>query len=336
MENNLDLVSNTEVIPSGKLTFEEHVDRIRQALENLKYSIFEVADAIHLAYEQLDGDVFQIELSEHLRMSQGTLSRWVSIGRSDFILNNRPDMPSTFTGLYQITRLEKMYLDGYGEDRAYQKLSKLISKRHITNTAEISHIQHLIKQLEDLQKSNRKQHKETTILNLSGSVIPSNDRHVSLDKLIQNNQTFRTFFVSPNPDVIKKYKDDSIFDTDINSDFPLSEIRTPTLTDSVMCFIKLPMKDIETGLKMLSGWGFTYRDMLVPSYFKNGLTLLRNENVLIRGERGYSSFKTISGQTEVVNQDDEEILIYLMSVSSSPYISVFLDTHNENWTVCLD
>jgi hypothetical protein len=330
------VIDEPEVIELGVYTLEEHVERIRDALESLRYSIFNVVILIKEAHEQLGDDVFQNEFSDHLGMNPSTLSRWLQIGKSDFLVEKQSSLPTSFTSLYNLTRLEKKYIETFGVSKTHQKMSQLIEKGDISISSEISDIQFLIKQIEDLQRSRQKQTREDNIVNLSGpteiDINPGFD-HPSLSSLIERNETFKSFVIIPTTEIISKWSDDSLFDTDINSSFPLSEIRSPSLTEPVMCLIQIPMKDIEVGLKMLSGFGFTYRDTFVPNQPKNGYSLLKNESVIIRGERGYNGGLE---ETDIISHNKEDLLLYVERVSPSPYILVFSDTDNDNWTVCLD
>lgn len=318
-----------EVLPSGHFSLEEHVLRIQQSFENLRGSIFEVVSSIRLADEQLGHEVFGTELSEHLGMSPSTLSRWLQIGRSDFLLEHQTKLPTSFSGLYELTRLEKKYVLMFGDTRGHNKLLKLITTGKVNQTSEQQDIQSLLHQIELNLLEQQKVYRETQITNLVEDTEKDvKDVGLNLSHMIEGNETFRSFLVLPDRGVLSKWSDESIFDTDVYDDFPIADLRTPSISEVVQCFIRVPVKDIEVGLKILSGFGFTYRDMFVPYQPVLGYSLLKSEEVLLHGERGQSSRLEHS---QIKKPDVDSLLQYVESVGSGPYLLVFGDTDRSGW-----
>ena len=95
--NRVDRISEDEVdavlsgFISNSLSLDEHVNRIKTAREKLHTGMFETAHCIADAVEQLDGE--QQELCDKLSMSKGTLSKWISIGSNQFLMNNQKHLP---------------------------------------------------------------------------------------------------------------------------------------------------------------------------------------------------------------------------------------------------
>lgn len=75
--------------PANHLTIDEHVDRIRGALDRARTAVFDLVGAIKDAHDQLGKDVFQSQLAERLGMNPSTLSRWLQIGNSQFLMSQQ-------------------------------------------------------------------------------------------------------------------------------------------------------------------------------------------------------------------------------------------------------
>ena len=130
-----------EIISRNELTVEEHVQRIKLCLNRTRQSIFDTVISIKECKEQLGNEVFQKDVSEMLGMSPSTLNRWLSIGNSEFILSHQSDLPHTFTSLYNITQLEKRYLEYYPKDgRSPANLDYFISSYEAYSFEEIREI----------------------------------------------------------------------------------------------------------------------------------------------------------------------------------------------------
>jgi len=271
----------------------ETIQDAKDALNGNKLSTLATAKIVKQVYDQLGDAVSQKEFAEYLEISPGNLSKWLHIGSSKIISDNNPDLPIIFSSLYEMTLLESKYIERYGDEVASKKLSKLINKGRISKCSEQSDIKLLEKEIDDLVASENNQKRQEKIVALP-TANASNDKTYddksSLSILITENQKFNSFVILPTNKDIKLWKDKSIDESDIHNDFPLSDLRSPSLTQTLTCFIKIPMKNIETGLKMLSGFGFTYRDTFVPRHSgKKGYTLLKSDDVIIRGERGAST-----------------------------------------------
>ena len=95
------------LVVSNTMSLEEHVERIKQARDKVQIGIFDMAETITDAVKQLEGR--QIELAQRLGMSEGTLSKWVSIGSNRVIMNMKQEAPSSFNSLYQLSSLDNQY-----------------------------------------------------------------------------------------------------------------------------------------------------------------------------------------------------------------------------------
>ena len=319
-----------EIIPPNQLSLEEHINRIRDCLERTRQSIFETVIYIKECKEQLGDEVFQKDVSEMLGMSPSTLNRWLSIGNSEFILSHQSDLPHTFTSLYNITQLEKRYVEYYPKD-GHQRLEKLIEKGDITLTSQNTDISEILKKIDDKIKVRKKKEREKNILSLGDGVVVKETKTTSIDDLISENKKFRSFIINLPNELIKRWGDEGVSELDIMDEFPLHELRTPSVSEDVMCLMVVPMNKIDVGIKVLTSFGFTYRDTYIPSHSSSNLQRFTKENVVVRGERGFSGNPP---SDEISSSKTNDLVSWVTTNLPSPYCLVFDDTDVDGW-VCL-
>lgn len=319
-----------EIIPPNQLSLEEHINRIRDCLERTRQSIFETVISIKECKEQLGDEVFQKDVSEMLGMSPPTLNRWLSIGNSEFILSHQSDLPHTFTSLYNITQLEKRYLEYYPKD-GHQRLEKLIEKGDITLTSQNTDISEILKKIDDKIKVRKKKEREKNILSLGDGVVVKETKTTSIDDLISENKKFRSFIINLPNELIKRWGDEGISELDIMDEFPLHELRTPSVSEDVMCLMVVPMNKIDVGIKVLTSFGFTYRDTYILSHSSSNLQRFTKENVVVRGERGFSGNPP---SDEISSPKTNDLVSWVTTNLPSPYCLVFDGSDVDGW-VCL-
>jgi len=319
-----------EIIPPNQLSLEEHIKRIRDCLERTRQSIFDTVISIKECREQLGEEVFQKDVSEMLGMSPSTLNRWISIGNSDFILDHQRNLPHTFSSLYNITQLEKKYLEYYPKD-GYQRLEKLIDKGDITLTSQQSDIGDILKKIEDKIKLRTKKQREKKILGLSDGLTEVETKTTSIDELISENKKFRSFVINLPKELIQRWGDDGISELDVMSEFPLHDLRTPSISEVVSCLLVIPMNKIDVGIKVLNSFGFTYRDTFIPTQTSSNLQRFTNEKVIVRGERGFSGNPP---SNEISSSKTKDVVSWVGNHLPSPFCLVFDETDEDGW-VCL-
>ena len=319
-----------EIIPPNQLTLNEHINRIRGCLEKTRTSIFETVISIKECKEQLGDEVFQKDVSVMLGMSPSTLNRWLSIGDSEFILKHQSDLPHTFTSLYNITQLEKKYLEYYPKDH-YQRLEKLIEKGNISLTSQNTDITEIHKKIDDRIKVRNKKEREKNILSLGDGVVVKETKTTSINELLNENKKFRSFIINLPNELIKRWGDEGVSELDIMDEFPLHELRTPSISEDVMCLVVVPMNRINVGIKILTSFGFTYRDTFIPSHTSSNLQRFTKEIVVVRGERGFSGNPP---SDKIPSSKTEDLVSWVSENLPSPYCLVFDDTDEDGW-VCL-
>jgi len=319
-----------EIIPPNQLSLEEHITKIRDCLERTRQSIFDTVISIKECREQLGEEVFQKDVSKMLGMSPSTLNRWISIGSSEFILGHQNDLPHTFSSLYNISQLEKKYLEYYPKD-GYQRLEKLINRGAISLTSQQSDIGDILKKIEDKIKLRTKKQREKKILGLSDGLTEVETKSTSIDELISENKKFRSFVVNLPTELIQRWGDDGISELDVMSEFPLHNLRTPSISEVVSCLLVIPMNKIDVGIKVLNSFGFTYRDTFIPTQSSSNLQRFTNEKVIIRGERGFSGNPP---SNEISSSKTKDVVNWVGNHLPSPFCLVFDETDEDGW-VCL-
>ena len=137
-----------DVYSPNELTLEDHIIKIQNCFETLKQSIFNTVISIKECRDQFGEEVFEKDISERLGMSPSYLNRWVSIGNSDFIMNNQQYLPHTFSSLYNLTQLEKRYNDFYGNEGS-DRLQRLLDRGEISTKSQQNQIKDLIRVVDD-------------------------------------------------------------------------------------------------------------------------------------------------------------------------------------------
>ena len=89
------------------------------------------------------------------------------------------------------------------------------------------------------------------------------------------------------------------------------------------------MRDIETGIKLINAWGFAYRDTVVPPSVTDRCTVLVDEYVLLRGERGQGKRITTKA---CLSFDTDDILEFAEQNSANPSLLVFDTTSRTDWS----
>jgi transcriptional regulator with XRE-family HTH domain len=321
-----------EIQKRNGLTLDEHIEKIRGCLERTRQSIFDTIISIKECRDQLGDDVFQKDVSERLGMSPSTLNRWISIGNSDFVLKHQSDLPPTFSSLYNLAQLEKKYVQQFGPANGPKRLEKLVDQNQITPTTEQSKVRDLIKDIDEKIREKNKKIREQKILDLDHSMIQTetSTKTHSLSDLSSGKLKFRSFLIFPKHKLLRKWGDPSVLEMDIADEFPIHDLRSPSMSKSVSCLIVVPMKSIDVGIKILTSFGFTYRDTFVCS---GSDTYVRqtSELVMIRGERGGpSKLKT----PELDNMDLENVTEFANINFPGPHLLVFEETNKDGWT-CL-
>jgi len=319
----LTLVSNR-----NHLTIEEHITNIIDARENMKEGLYEFIQSIRNANEQLPIKSFQNELGLRLNMKKSVLSKWISIAQSKFIEKHLRKLPPSFSSLYTITLIEKKYIQMYPLNPQHY-MCHLIYSRKLSSNSDRHECEVHLKRITQQIAREKQLIRHDDILSLSGGTLASTKTKKSIFEYLDGNKRFRSFVVIPSDEQISLWSDDGYLQMDIANDFPLHELRTPSITENVSCLIKVKMKRIDTGIKLLSSWGFSYRNVIVPPLTNAYCTILDEEYVMVRGERGQEKKLT---NPSCFTLDTEDILDFSEQNYNGPNLLVFGDTLREDWS----
>ena len=316
---------------SNHLSIQEHINRVLSAKEKMRDGLYEFVNAIKDAYEQLEKNAFQNDLCSKLDMRKTELSKWISISKSEFITSNIQKLPSSFTSLYTITLIEKKYKIKFGEAAHYTKLKNLIKHNEISKYSERSDLELILKRITQEIRLDEQIKREQSLLSLSGGQLTKLISSKTIEEYLDDKSRFRSFVVIPSEKQIARWSDIGLLQNDIAEEFPLQDLRSPSVNERLSCLIKIQMNHIDTGIKLLNSWGFSYRDTIVPPITTHYCSILNNEFVVVRGERG--TVKKLE-QSTCFSLDTEDLLDFADTNYSGPNLLVFEKTLRKDWS-CL-
>lgn len=319
--NNITLISNS-------LTLDEHIERIQSAKEKVQSGIFEMAQYITDAVEQLGGR--QVELRERLGMSKGTISKWISIGSNSTLMGLKEDAPTSFNSLYQLTSLDNQYRKHYGDDTGKHKFVKLFIDKRITPQSERNEIEVLLKSHKETLKKKQTRKNQKLVQSLFGEVRPLEKDDNTITDIINSNMFFNTLVVIPTPEQLSRWRSLELDDY-VHEDYPITDLRNTTHDGSTICLMKISIKDLEVGIRCLNGWGFNYRETLLPKQTSDGLISSPDEQVIIRGERGNNTFP----KEIMTSSKSKDIMQFAENTCAKPYILIGENTDRKDWTYCV-
>ena len=323
---------NMTLVAEGmnQLTFDQHVQKLLVARTKMRDGLWEFIDALKEAYDQLPPKTFQNELGIRLEMRKSTLSRWISIASSDYLVSKRDKLPAGFYNLYVLTLIEKRYLQHYGE-KGFVILDRLIKSGQVTPHSERSDLEIILQKITQRLRRDEQVKRQDAILSLSGGKFAPDRPAESLEEYLEDKTRFRSFVVIPPEVLMRKWSDNGYFASDIAEEFPLHDLRAPSMAETLSCLIKVRMRDIETGIKLINAWGFAYRDAIVPPTSNDRCTVLVDEYVLLRGERGQGKRITTKACRSL---EIDDILEFAEQNSVKPNLLVFNTTGRTDWS-CL-
>jgi hypothetical protein len=322
-----------EILLPNERTLEEHVERILKTKQMVQLSVFEMAEAITDAVNQFDGDKsygsnFTEVLADRIGMTVHTLSKWTAIGSNQSLIDFKTNLPGSFSTLYQLTVLDNQYQKHYGENDGKQKFLKII-ENEITPDIDREFVNVIIKEHREFSKSSKSLDTQNKIENALGKSEKLQGNIHTLDELLAASQYFSTFVIIPTKQQLSRWKELELDDY-IYEEFPLAELRKTAHQDTLKIIFKITLKDIETAIKCLYGFGFVYRDTLIPENAQEGFNKL-DSPVFVIGERGHSKSDDIT----LTSASLDDVLSYGETTGASPYLLVGEQTSNKNWSCCI-
>lgn len=312
-----------EILDRNTLSFQEHVDLIRKQQGRIREAVFEFIQSIRVAFDQLGQDVFEQELAKELKLSASTLNRWKSIGSSILIENNINSIPPVFSSLYEITLLEKLFVEEKGEDAGRAEVQKLINRGSISPTTETKDIRFFVDKLKRERLEKKRQLKEQLLLDHAGAAgYEHPNSYGSLRDAIAVGAKFRTIVAAPTHDLLTKWADPAYLRSDLQAAFPLSEVRGRSEAAAITCLLRVPNSRIDVAIKILQANGFSYR----RTFFDRNADGSRD--VVVFGQRGASSAVTETSSVDLV-----ELAVHL---GTAPCLMLFDSCTRKDWTAIKD
>ena len=128
------------------LSLDEHIERLLRAQTKFREGLYEFIDALKDAKDQLPENTFQNELGLRLGMKKSTLSKWIAMGSSDYLMSKRDQLPPTLFSLYVFTLIEKKYHQYYGE-QCFPIMDRLIKNGQITPHSERNDLEVILQEI---------------------------------------------------------------------------------------------------------------------------------------------------------------------------------------------
>lgn len=311
-----------------------HVSQIEDALRRAQEARFGVIAAINDAYEELGDDVFQKELATRLGISAPQLTKYLKIAKCSPLIVRADKLPETFTTLYDLTRLRTEYVKAYGEKSGEKRFEDYLEK-HVEPTTEARKVADAIAKVKSVGSKAKKEKREEDLLSLGESKIPASAIKLvatSFRQLIEKGDVFRTIFIALDEKDLRWAAQPDVFVSEIEERLPIAKLRAPSVKETVSGFVLCPARHIDGGLKLLEAAGFEFRDFFSPSFGASGFELLRDHEVMLRGERGTPrKFR----QDDSVDTGIEGALSIAGSLGSEPRLLISSIERRQGWT-CLD
>ena len=310
---------------------ERHYEAITKCRNNMKVSMFAFSKAIKNAYDDLGADIFQNQLADKLGISDSYLSKWLQIANSKIIELNITKVPLVFSSLYEIALLENLYKKKNNLNYI-NELQTIFNKKLINPNSEQLDIQHLSNQLKRELVKSKKLSKSSRVGQLNNNSTGATIGPVlSLSDLVEKNAIFRTFILTPPSELLTRWGDDGFSDVDIGNEFPISELRGMTDLSAINCFICVKSNRINVALKILNASGFSYRDIFTSKQPANGFGELKDELVIVFGQRGKEKTPIIAPTKSL---DLDSIVDLADQLSEGPTLVLF-NKLNRKDCVCL-
>jgi len=306
---------------SNIMSFDDHVTKINLAKQNVKVSIFEMAEAITNAVNQLENR--QAELAYKLGMSKGTLSKWLSIGSSNSLISVKDLAPASFDSLYKLSALDNQYLKYFGKEKGSKNFLKLFENRNITSSSQRKDINKYIK----LHKNriNKKESIEFESLNEQKF-----NSEIKLKLLVKSRLSFNTVVIIPSNEQLDKWRQ-CHSNEGINNEYPIRSLENSDKNFFQQFIMKVKAKNIDIALSCMKSWGFNYDKILVPPQTKKGLADVSSEFIIIIGSKG----KTINNDLILKSNKTIDLIEYAQKTGIEPFLLIGEVITTKNWTYCV-
>lgn len=309
---------------TNKMSLDDHVKKINLAKSRVKNSIFEMAEAILNAVDQLEDQ--QKELADKLGMSTGTLSKWITIGSNNNLMNMKELVPASFDSLYQLSSLDKQYNKFYGKLEGEKKFFALFKDKHITPLSQRNDINKIL----SLHKQKIKELKNLAGKDQKTTIISKAQSEIKLNVLIKSKLHFNTIVVVPSDYQLNEWKKNEL-KANINFNYSISSLQNSDKNIFQVCLIKVKGKDIDVAFSALSSWGYNYNKMLTPKQPKNGLVDVSLDYFVLVGSKGLG----YKDNFIIRSSENIDLIHYAEKIGSAPFLFVGEIITNKDWVYCV-
>ena len=306
-------VRTGDLLQAGDLSYDEHLEKIRDIHTEFRKSLFALSYAVKDAVDQL-GEESLASLAIDLGMGKSTLYQFNAIANSRFLYDFQHLLPDVFTSLHHIVILENQLKKYVGDtQKAYDRLSVLVEQGRFHPSMSINDVKELRSEVDrDFNDSNQEQRAIDARDKISGTVLATGGENGSLEWFLSKKTVFKTIFITPTNDMLKKYAQIGFTEEDIANAFPIAEINDQTRDGSILGAVLVPNRYVPVGLMMMNAWGYSYSDIHARP----------NKYQLLIGWRGTARATEISAHIPVPEQ--------LQMFGDGPFTTVWGETSKLN------
>ncbi len=315
-------------VPRSRIRF--HVDKIEKAQQSVRESFFALVSAVSEARSELGVEVLNKDLASQLSFSPSYLTKLLQIADCKPLLRRQKTLPPTLTTLYDLAQLHKNLVKGYGESGGEERFQKILGK--VNADTEAKDIHPFVQKAKEKVASKRRREREKDILTLSDTSVANvatRSRLRDWKSILDSREVYRTFFLDPSEKTLGWIAKSGVLPSDVAEKYPIDTLRSPSQSETVQCFVYCGGQYIDAALKLLDAAGFAYRDIFVPSSGVDGFEYLKDQRVLVRGERGRATSFVLSKHMEAT---DASALAIAQSLGGEPYLYVFAEEAVSGWT----
>ena len=242
-------------------TVENQAKRINDAWQRASNARFVVIDRIADAFEKLGEEAFQKDLAPRLSMSASQFSKFKTISECKPLMQRKKHLPVATETLYQLTRLHKLSLKVFGDDKGTAVFKANLKK--FDKRAETADVIAYVDNLKDRIDRRLAGQKERQLLALDGPSKRRSDFHskvVPFEKAPKS--TYRTIVVAlPLKDMAWCSQID-VMKKDVADRFPFENLRAPSLQKGNLCVVWTQSQFMNGAVKLLEANGYGYRGLL--------------------------------------------------------------------------
>lgn len=321
---------------------ERHVSLIRAAQTSLETSFLNLVTAIAAARAELGDDALQKDIAKALGWSPATMSRYASIAACEPVIEKLNELPRTLESLTSIVRIRKLIGEVAPQESEAEKQFSSILKSYTAETPidrikkDLLSYEDLKKEKDQKQRESREAQRQSKVLEVSGGrVAEASDASRVMDwgELALSGERFATILMLPSTGEQTALSKEEILSSDIADRWDLAALRMPSQAEAVQGFVYCEARYLAAGMKLLDAAGFKYRDMFVPVRGAEGLTLLNQQKLLLRGERGGSRLNIQPTGTYPISEAGA--LDIAAKLGEKPRLLLFQTTAEDGWTCAM-